>query len=415
VRVLYATPVLHHPPIGGPTLRVENSIKALAAVAEVHLYCRLPVEKFGGEAALRFYRGVCRSVRLAPFVQRDQGMALLGKRVANKLARLAGGRNVFPLRLGADGENCSDAVAVAKAVRADVVWLGYGNISYSLLRHLKLNSPFPVVLDTDSEWSRFVLRGLPYARTDRERERIEREGRAEEDEERWGAELADVTTAVSEVDAEYYRGLAPRPERVRVFSNVIDLATYASPPPPAPGLQRPALVLAGSFWAGSPMEEAARWIVREVLPRVRADFPGVHLYVIGNGSNEIVKDLASDGVTVTGRVTSVLPYLCHAAATLVPLRFESGTRFKILEAGACRIPVVSTALGAEGLPVEHGRHLWIADDADGFAAAVVEILRNEAAAARVASRLHDLVAKDFTLPRLEREAREILGRMKAEG
>jgi polysaccharide biosynthesis protein PslH len=415
VRVLYATSVLHHPPIGGPTLRVENSIKALAAVAEVHLYCRLPIEKFGGAAALGFYRGVCRSVRLAPFAQRDQGMTLLGKRVANQLARLAGGRNVLPLRLGDDGEDFSDAVAAAKSVRADVVWLGYGNISYPLLRHLKLNSSFPVVLDTDSVWSRFVLRGLPYARTDADRERIECEGRAKEDEERWGAELADVTTAVSEVDAEYYRGLAPHPERVRVFSNVIDLATYASPPPPAPGLQRPALVLAGTFWAGSPMEEAARWIVREVLPRVRAEFPRAHLYVIGNGSDEIVKDLASDGVTVTGRVASVLPFLCHAAATLVPLRFESGTRFKILEAGACRIPVVSTTLGAEGLPVEHGRHLWIADDAEGFAAAVVQIFRDEAAAARRAGNLYDLIAKDFALPRLEKEAAEILRRLRGEG
>ena len=74
-----------------------------------------------------------------------------------------------------------------------MIWIGYGNISYPLLRYLKDNTRYPVVLDTDSVWSRFIERGLPYAKTPELREKIEREVREKVEEERWGTALADVT------------------------------------------------------------------------------------------------------------------------------------------------------------------------------------------------------------------------------
>jgi glycosyltransferase involved in cell wall biosynthesis len=104
----------------------------------------------------------------------------------------------------------------------------------------------------------------------------------------------------------------------------------------------------------------------------------------------------------------VLPYLCHADVSLVPLKFESGTRFKILEAAACGVPIVSTVLGAEGLPVEHGEHVLLADDAVLFSAAVVEIISNKALAHRLGNNCLELVQLGFSVEHLENEAREIL-------
>jgi hypothetical protein len=248
---------------------------------------------------------------------------------------------------------------------------------------------------------------LPFAATPEARAEIEAQGRAKAEEERRGTLAADVTTAVSAVDAEYYQGLARAPGQVQLFANVIDVEMYRTPPPPAAGLTHPMLFLSGSFWAGSPMEEAARWFIGAVLPLVLAQRPEVRLTIVGKGADRILHDVQHPAVTIHGMVPSVLPYLCHADAALVPLHFESGTRFKILEAGACGIPVVSTVVGAEGLPVS-GDHLLLADEPADFAAALLRLLADPALATRLAANLKALVARDYSLPTLAAQGQAIL-------
>jgi hypothetical protein len=109
----------------------------------------------------------------------------------------------------------SRASSVRQA-KPDVIWLGFGNISYALLKYLKRRNAYPVVLDTDSVWSRLILRNLPYASTKEQRDAIEAQGLEKVEEEKWGTALADLTTAVSEVDAQYYRSLAKHPDQIRV-------------------------------------------------------------------------------------------------------------------------------------------------------------------------------------------------------
>jgi len=269
---------------------------------------------------------------------------------------------------------CKQVLAIADRIVADVIWLGYGNLSYTLLAYLKQHSNYRIVLDTDSVWSRFVLRGLPFAQNEEERRRIEKEGREKEEEERRGSQLADVTTAVSRADAAYYRHVADNPAQVHIFSNVIDIDAYQQVPPPAKQLRRPCIYLAGTFGPRSPMEDAARWFTSNVLHLVRRQIPDVHFYIVGRGSDTTLSDISDSGITTTGELPSVLPYLCHADVALVPLRFESGTRFKILEAGACGIPVVSTTLGAEGIPVTHEYDILIADEPEPFADSIIRLL-----------------------------------------
>jgi glycosyltransferase involved in cell wall biosynthesis len=396
--VLYTSPILRHPPVGGPYLRVENSIKALSEVCDLHIYARVSLGRLGGTDALAFYRRYCRDLALAP----RPGIA---RRAANLLARRALDRNVFDVDSRAV---CRGLLRIAAGVGADIIWLGYGNISYPLLRYIKTHSTYRVVLDTDSVWSRYILRKLPYARHATERRAIANAGRRKEEEEREGTRLADVTTAVSEVDAEYYRRLAGDPDRVHIFSNVIDLHAYAEPPAPPDRLRRPALYLAGTFARGNPMDHAARWLIDTVLPRVRRELPDVHLYIAGVGSRSALADVRDPGTTVLGEVASVLPYLCHADAALVPLHFESGTRFKILEAGACGVPVVSTTLGAEGLAVRDGRHVLIAEQPDAFARGIVRLIREPELARELAMNLEALVRAQHGIASLTREATRVL-------
>jgi glycosyltransferase involved in cell wall biosynthesis len=306
-------------------------------------------------------------------------------------------------------QNAEWLVSYARRNEISVIWLGYGNISYPLLVAIKALAPeLKVVVDTDSVWSRFLLRELPFCSEIDRQKTIEREGRTKMYEEEQSVVLADVTTAVSEIDARYYRSIAESPERVHIFSNAIDLASYATPPTRAPGVSSPYVYVAGSFYApNAPMTEATLWMVNHIWPIIKHEVPEATLVILGNGADKYLKSNRTD-VLVQGYVDSVLPYLCHASVAAVPLRFESGTRFKILEAAACKIPIVSTTLGAEGIPAVAGRDILVGDTAEAFAVGCISILRNPARAKELSHNAFELISRHYTVPALAQEAQSIL-------
>ena len=400
MRVLFTSPILEHPPAGGPQLRIENSIKALSVHCELDVISRAPAPRETRERTAAFLGRYSTHFGYAPRVERDPP----ANRVLRRLRRTA--------RELTDADAREDAHMILEHVDRrgiDVVWFGYGNLSHGAMRRVRAARPrLRIVCDTDSVWSRFVLRELPYAKGLRKL-RIALSGKLKEREERTWVRICDVTAAVSEVDADYYRGLGPHPDRVRVFPNVIDLASYAERPPRPSGLHSPSIYLAGTFGHyHSAMDAAARWVLEKVLPRLLARHPDLHFYIVGNNSDRGFGHLNGPNITATGRVDSVLPYLCHADVALVPLHFESGTRFKILEAGACNVPLVSTTLGAEGIPVVNGRDILLADEPGVFADAILRLIEDKAFAARIAANCRRLVEQDFCVARLARDAKSIL-------
>jgi len=152
-------------------------------------------------------------------------------------------------------------------------------------------------------------------------------------------------------------------------------------------------------------------VLDEVLPLVRAEIPDVHFYIVGKNSDVMLAGERGPHVTVTGRLPSVLPYLFPADVILVPLKFESGTRFKILESGACRKAVVSTVLGAEGIPVTDGQDILLADEPQAFADAIIRLLRDPDLRRRLGQGLHELVQEGYSVDTLVRQGREILSRL----
>jgi sugar transferase (PEP-CTERM/EpsH1 system associated) len=138
------------------------------------------------------------------------------------------------------------------------------------------------------------------------------------------------------------------------------------------------LVFTGSMdWL--PNEDAIRYFTEQILPLVKRALPGVTLTVVGRNPYPALVELSKrdSSVIVTGRVEDVRPYMEEAAAYVVPLRIGGGTRLKIYEAMAMEKAIVSTSIGAEGLPVEDGREIVLADTPETFADAVVKLLRDE--------------------------------------
>ncbi len=136
------------------------------------------------------------------------------------------------------------------------------------------------------------------------------------------------------------------------------------------------LVFTGSMdWL--PNDDAIRFFTDDILPIVRRSVPKVSLTVVGRNPSPYLTELANKdpSINVTGRVDDVRPYMEKAAAYVVPLRIGGGTRLKIYEAMAMEKPIVSTTIGAEGLPLQDGAELLLADNAQSFAEAIVKLLK----------------------------------------
>jgi glycosyltransferase involved in cell wall biosynthesis len=144
---------------------------------------------------------------------------------------------------------------------------------------------------------------------------------------------------------------------------------------PASSAQPPRVVFTGSMDWG-PNIDAVEYFCSQIWPRIRAEFPDAIFQIVGRTPVAKVRRLASESIEVTGTVPSVAEYLEKASVVVVPLRIGGGTRLKIFEAMAMGKALVSTSIGAEGLEVESGRDLLLADDASSFSDAVIMLLHN---------------------------------------
>ena len=188
--------------------------------------------------------------------------------------------------------------------------------------------------------------------------------------ERRAVQRANVTAAVSELDAEQISSWgAPC---VWLVENGVDTEAFA--PTPEPSESHELLFLGALDWF--PNRDAVEFLVGKVLPLVQRSYGQAKLRVVGrNPSEALRKRLAGlAGVELVGEVHDVRSYLARAAAVLVPLRIGGGSRIKILEALAMGKAVVSTSVGAEGLAVKDGVHLLLADTPALFAERTIGLL-----------------------------------------
>jgi glycosyltransferase involved in cell wall biosynthesis len=168
------------------------------------------------------------------------------------------------------------------------------------------------------------------------------------------------------------------------------------------------MVFTGSMdWL--PNEDAMLFFAQEVLPAIVHRISDASLVIVGrHPSTKILRlNQKNTHIVVTGRVEDVRPYLAEASVFVAPLRIGGGTRIKIFEAMASGLPVVSTAIGAEGLSVQHGRNILSADTPQEFADAIVNLFRNESMWTRVAENGKQLVTHAYDWPIIARQFSEI--------
>ena len=180
-----------------------------------------------------------------------------------------------------------------------------------------------------------------------------------------------------------------------IVPNGVDLSFWTRR---APRTTTDTLVFTGVL-SYRPNEDGALYLVEQIVPRVRRSIPRVEVVIVGPDPTPALLASAAGrrDVVVTGRVEDVRPYLERAALFVAPVRFASGTQNKVLEALAMELPVVCTSTVARGISFDDLEHppVRVADRAGAFAAAVVHLLRDDAACASLAARGRDFVAERF--------------------
>jgi len=175
------------------------------------------------------------------------------------------------------------------------------------------------------------------------------------------------------------------------------------------------LVFTGSMdWL--PNEDAIQYFTKQIMPLVKERVPDATLTVVGRNPYPSLVELGQRdaSVIVTGRVEDVRPYMERAAAYIVPIRIGGGTRLKIYEAMAMEKPIISTTVGAEGLPVSDGVDLLLADTPAAFAGAIVRVLRDEAFARQLGARAAGIVREQFGWNKVAASFAEICERVVAQ-
>jgi glycosyltransferase involved in cell wall biosynthesis len=212
-------------------------------------------------------------------------------------------------------------------------------------------------------------------------------------------------TVVSEQERHLLRSAVVAPPPITLIPNAVRVSDYAD----VSAVRHPTRLIYTGALTYAANDDAVRWFLSDIYPKIRAVVPEVELMVTGELGNQTLP--AQPSVCFTGRVDDVRPLLASAAVSIVPLRIGAGTRLKILEAMVLGTPVVATTKGAEGLTLVDGEDLLIGDDPASFAQQVIRVLRDASLGQRLAQHAAVKVRNDYdwaTLgPRFEALVREI--------
>jgi len=212
--------------------------------------------------------------------------------------------------------------------------------------------------------------------------------------ERFILDICKYAYVVSPVDCDALRSLCPS-AKIEVIPNGVD-TEYFAPIPVKEQKSSPVLVMTGYFGIARELE-AVKFIIEVILPQVRKKFPDTKLWLVGGKPIAKIRALSSidPNITVTGPVDDLRPFLRRADVYICGLQMGTGIKNRILEAMAMAKPVVSTPVGAEGMELEHGKHLIVAKSPEEFAAGVIRLLQDADLCFKLGTNGRDAVQNRF--------------------
>jgi glycosyltransferase involved in cell wall biosynthesis len=269
---------------------------------------------------------------------------------------------------------------------------------------LRFNFGVPVVIFTHNVEAMIWKRHLDVGRNPLWRFVFRREYEKMRDAELKYLRASNHVLTVSDTDAAVFAKDIDR-KKITPIPTGVDIDYFH----PMSGEEEDQIVFTGSMdWM--PNVDGIGYFVENILPLIRKRRPQTTLWVVGRNANREILALTKgdSGIRVTGRVDDIRPYIARGAVYVVPLRVGSGTRLKIFEAMAMGRAVVSTTIGAEGLPVTHSNDIVLADEPASFADAVCRLMESPDERTRIGNAARKLVAENYSWGSVARQVETVL-------
>jgi len=373
MNILVLTPTVPYPPSYGGAVRIYNLIRQLSRRHAVHLVTYL----IEGESDA--------SHGLAPFCQT---ISVIPHAVAGK--RWQQLRSIFSpqsFQWRAQSSRAMQA-AIDRVAREQCIDLIL--VEFAQMAGFRFPPGIALVLDEHNVEFDLLARMAEQADSALRRLYNRIEAAKFRREEISACRAASLTLVTSTRDEALLRQHLPG-LRTAVITNGVDCERFARPDGP----RRPDTAVFVGATHYFPNEDGVLFFLREIHGRIRQTRPQFRFEVVGGSPAPAILAQRAADVEVTGLVDDVRPYMWNASVFVVPLRMGGGTRFKVVEAMAAGVPVVSTRLGAEGIPAVDGRDLLLADEPESFARAVVRILTDPVLAATLANNGLEFVRRHF--------------------
>lgn len=212
----------------------------------------------------------------------------------------------------------------------------------------------------------------------------------------------DLVITCSEDDKLLARKLVPTTKCV-VIGNGVDLDYFT--PIAATAATAATVLLTGSF-SYPPNQDGLEYFVNDIFPVICRERPDCHFVFAGFDAQDSFNrlNIRDERITCVSSPDDIRPCFGGASVFIVPLRIGGGTRLKIMEAMAMEIPIVSTRIGAEGIPAEDGAQLLLADSPEDFASAVLKLLNSNSLRQKMSVRASSWVRQNFDWNRLCEDA-----------
>ncbi len=394
MKILFLTPQLPYPPYQGTTIRNYNLIRHLAAQHTIDLLTFVaPDQQVDVNSPLY---GVCRRIATLPQPRRSSRQRI-GDTLRSPLPDMALRLESQPMHALVDSW-LQDGYDIVQIEGIEMAQYGFHALKRSAAEsNVADKRPLLVFDDHNCEYllqqrNAFTDLRLPKRWPAALYSLIQWQKLRQY--ERQICQRADAVLAVSPVDQQALEQLAPNVQ-VTVIANGIDAGQPEAPCtqlPPA----TPTLLFTGKM-DYRPNIDAVLWFAEEVLPRILTSVPEVRFQIVGMNPHPRLDALRQHrAIEITGAVATIDPYMEAATVYVVPLRVGGGTRFKVLEAMAHAKPMVSTALGVEGIGVQDGVELLLADRPQPFADAVIRLLHDAAQGQALGDQLGER-AREFVL------------------
>ncbi len=378
--VLFVTTRIPYPPWEGHQIRTYNLLKSACALHEVHLLSFIRGDEDATHA--EHLKEICTSVELVD-IPGDHNRLLFALDLLKGVLSDKPGvvRKYFSLQMVDSLRRHLDIYA------PDLVHLDM----LPLAQYLPFCNGHPVVLNEHNVESLLLQRRSCTTRSPLFRSFFSNQAQKLQRFESWACRGADRILACSEDDAAILAEMGEN-GAVDVVANGVDCDYFV--PKELPSHDRYNMVFVGGMgWF--PNRGGMEFFLHRVMPLVCREIPEATITMVGQSDGlEIPTGLAGK-VRLTGFVEDLRPWVQQAGIYVVPLRVGGGTRLKLLEAMAMAKPIVSTTIGAEGIAVEHGKHLLIADEAGQIAAEIIRLMSEPELASRIGQQARLLAVEKY--------------------